>query len=57
MKENPLGHKYIKVGDKTDPMVKEGTKPDNGNSGYGVNNDVRQNYRGNKFRRNFRGLW
>ena len=27
MKENPLSHKYIKVGDKIDPMVKEGPKP------------------------------
>ena len=27
MKENPLSHKYIKVGDKIDLMVKEGTKP------------------------------
>ena len=27
MKENPLSHKYTKVGDKTDPMVKEGTRP------------------------------
>ena len=27
MKENPLSHKYTKVGDKIDPMVKEGTKP------------------------------
>ena len=23
----PLSHKYIKVGDKIDPMVKEGTMP------------------------------
>ena len=27
MTENPLSHKYIKVGDKIDLMVKEGTKP------------------------------
>ena len=27
MKESPLSHKYIKVGDKIDLMVKEGTKP------------------------------
>ena len=27
MKENPLSHKYIKVGGKVDLMVKEGTKP------------------------------
>ena len=27
MRENPLSHKYIKVGDKIDLMVKEGTKP------------------------------
>ena len=27
MKENPLSHKYIKVGDKVDLKVKEGTKP------------------------------
>ena len=27
MKENPLSHKYIKVGDNIDLMVKEGTKP------------------------------
>ena len=27
MKENPLSHKYIKVGNKIDLMVKEGTKP------------------------------
>ena len=26
MKENPLSHKYIKVGDKIDLRVKEGTK-------------------------------
>ena len=26
MKENPLSHKYIEVGDKIDLMVKEGTK-------------------------------
>ena len=28
---------------------------DNGNRGYGVNNNARQNYRGNRFRGNFRG--
>ena len=27
MKESPLSHKYIKVGDKIDFIVKEGTKP------------------------------
>ena len=27
MKENPLSHKYIKVEDKIDLTVKEGTKP------------------------------
>ena len=27
MKENPLSHKYIKVEDKIDFMVKKGTKP------------------------------
>ena len=27
MKENPLSHKYTKVADKTDPMVKEDTRP------------------------------
>ena len=36
-------------------MVKEGTRSDNGNRGYGVNNNSRQNYRGNRFRGNFRG--
>ena len=27
MKESPLSHKYTKVEDKVDLMVKEGTKP------------------------------
>ena len=30
-------------------------KSDNGNRGYGVNNNARQNYRGSRFRGNFRG--
>ena len=30
-------------------------RSDNGNRGYGVNNNSRQNYRGNRFRGNFRG--
>ena len=30
-------------------------RSDNGNRGYIVNNSSRQNYRGNKFRGNFRG--
>ena len=28
MRESPVSHKYIKVEDKIDVMVKEGTKPD-----------------------------
>ena len=31
------------------------TRSDNGNRGNGVNNNARQNYRGNRFRGNFRG--
>ena len=30
-------------------------RSDNGNRGYGVNNSSGQNYRGNRFRGNFRG--
>ena len=30
-------------------------RSDNGNRGYSVNNSSRQNYRGNRFSRNFRG--
>ena len=30
-------------------------RSDNGNRGYSMNNNVRQNYRGNRFRGNFRG--
>ena len=30
-------------------------RSDNGNRGYSMNNDARQSYRGNRFRRNFRG--
>ena len=56
MRENPLSHKYIKVGDKIDLMVKEGTKPGQiMEMGYGTNSNARQNNRGNRFRGNSRG--
>ena len=31
------------------------TRSDNGDRGYSMNNNARQNYRGNRFRGNFRG--
>ena len=56
MKEDPLNHKYIKVG-KNRSYSQGGyqARSSDRNKGYSMNNNTRQNYQGNRFRGNFRG--
>ena len=51
MKEIPLSHKYTKVEDRADLMIKKCTKPGH----IMETGDMVQDYRGNRLRGNFRG--
>ena len=56
MKGSPSSHKYTKVEDRTDLMVKEGTKPGQiMETGDIVQIITQEHHRGNRFRGNFRG--
>ena len=57
MREGPLSHKYINVGDRIGLMVKEDISLDcmTETRGYGTDSNARQNYQGSRSRGNFRG--
>ena len=56
MREAPLSHKYIKVGDRIGLMVKENISLDQmiETGGYGADSNTRQNYLGSRSRGNSR---